>query len=369
MRIAAITAPPLAPVPTRPTTVATAYRFSEQGCDIVELPVDGGADLRTPGTLLWIDVQGTENIDLIHALGRTYDLHPLAVEDALHLQQRAKVESYPNHSFIVARMVHYNGRVSLEQLAMFVGANFVITMQEGSSDGDPFDQIRTQLKTRARRPLPTSAELLAHALLDAVVDEYFPVLEAFGEALNALEDEVLAARNRAVLARIQGARRDVIIMRRALWPLRDALFMLGREGFTFGAETRLYLRDTTDHLLRIIDIAEGYRETVASLMELHMSSMSHRMNETMRVLAVISTIFIPLTFIAGVYGMNFDTKYPANMPELESPIGYPVVLGVMGLIACGLVFYFWRRGWFAGAVDDDDDTPHAHLSGLALARG
>ena len=326
-------------------TRATAYRFGPEGCEVLELPVTGGVDLRRPGSILWIDVQGTANAKLIQNLGHIYGLHPLAVEDALHLQQRAKVESYPNHTFIIARMVHYHGRVSLEQLAMFVGVDFVITTQEAAADGDPFDQLRNTLRNRTRK-LPATADLLAHTLLDAVVDEYFPVLESFGDALYSLEDEVLESKDRTVLARIQGARRDVITLRRALWPLRDALFMLGREGFSFGPETRLYLRDTTDHLLRIIDIAEGYRETVASLMELHMSSMSHKMNETMRVLAVISTIFIPLTFIAGVYGMNFDTKYPANMPELESPWGYPVVMGGMALIAVGLVFYFWRRGWF-----------------------
>jgi len=349
---------PIVPLPALPrapiTTSATAYRFDASICEVVELPPDGGADLRKAGAVLWIDVQGTENAALIQSLGRTYGLHPLAVEDALHPQQRAKVESYPNHTFIVARMVHYDGRVSLEQLAMFVGTDFVITAQEGVSDGDPFDLLRTQLKAHTRRPMPTTAELLAHCLLDAIVDEYFPVLDAFGEALNNLEDEVLSAKDQSILGRIQGARRDVVMLRRALWPLRDSLFMLGREGFSFGAETRLYLRDTTDHLLRVIDLAEGFRETVASLMELYLSSMSHRMNETMRVLAVISTIFIPLTFIAGLYGMNFDTSSPFNMPELGSPFGYVSVLGVMLLIALGSGLYFWRRGWFRGAASPDD---------------
>lgn len=342
---------PPSPEPPPADTTATAYRFNGEGCDVVELPPDGGADLRQAGSLLWIDVQGTANATLIQGLGRTYGLHPLAVEDALHLQQRAKVETYPNHTFIVARMVHYDGRVSLEQLAIFVGSDFVITAQEGMSDGDPFDHLRAQLKHRTRRNVPMTADLLAQLLLDAIVDEYFPVLDAFGEALDHLEDAVLAAKDQAILGRIQGARRDVITLRRALWPLRDALFTLSREGFAKGAETHLYLRDTTDHVLRVLDLTEGYRETVASLMELYLSSMSHRMNETMRVLAVISTIFIPLTFIAGVYGMNFDTQQPLNMPELRSPWGYPVVLGVMALIALGSAFYFWRRGWFRGVAE------------------
>mgnify|MGYP001365096137 CR=1 FL=1 len=354
-RILAITEAEPTPLVAK-TTRATAYRFSASACDVIEVPLDGGVDLREPGTLLWIDLQGTADTALIQNLGRVYGLHPLAVEDALHLQQRAKVESYPNHIFLVARMVHYDGRVSLEQLAMFVGHDFVITAQESHSDGDSFDLLRAQLRTHIRRPMPSTADLLAHALLDAVVDEYFPVLEAFGEALYSLEDEVINAKDQSVLGRIQGARRDVVTLRRALWPLRDALFMLGREGFTLGAEARLYLRDTTDHLLRIIDIAEGYRETVASLMELHMSSMSQRMNETMRVLAVISTIFIPLTFIVGIYGMNFDTDQPLNMPELGSPYGYPIIMSLMGLIAVGMMFFFWRRGWFGGRSGPPPDN-------------
>jgi len=356
-RILAISEPePISHAPT--DTRATAFRFNQSSCDVLEVPLDGGVDLRVPGSLLWIDVQGTADTALIQNLGRVYGLHPLAVEDALHLQQRAKVESYPNHTFIVARMVHYDGRVSLEQLAMFVGQDFVITAQESKNDGDSFDLLRSQLRTHIRRPMPSTADLLAHALLDAVVDEYFPVLEQFGEALYSLEDEVIVAKDQSVLGRIQGARRDVVTLRRALWPLRDALFMLGREGFSLGPEARLYLRDTTDHLLRVIDLAEGYRDTVASLMELHMSSMSQRMNETMRVLAVISTIFIPLTFIAGVYGMNFDTHYPSNMPELESPYGYPVVMGIMGLMAAATMFFFWKRGWFGNpSKPPGDDHP------------
>lgn len=350
----AITTPKVAEAPTPVSTEATAYRFGADRCEVIDLPPNGGVDLRKPDTMLWIDVQGTANAGLIQNLGRIYGLHPLAVEDALHLQQRAKVEHYPNHGFIVARMVHYGGRVTLEQLAIFVGADFVITAQEGSSDGDPFGHFRQQLVNRTRRSLPMTADLLAQTLLDAVVDDYFPVLEAFGDALYALEDEVLQThKDHSILGRIQGARRDVITLRRALWPLRDALAVLGREGSGFSAETRLYLRDTTDHILRIIDIVEGYRETVASLMDLHMSSMSHRMNETMRVLAVISTIFIPLTFIAGVYGMNFDTNHELNMPELRSPHGYLVVMAIMLAIALGMVVFFWRRGWFASNNDDE----------------
>lgn len=346
-----------APVETR----ATAYRLGPDKCEVVPIPLDGVKDLRTPGTVLWIDAQGTANAAFFHALGKVYDLHPLAVEDALHLHQRAKVETYPSHSFLVARMVYFDAHVCHEQLSIFIGKDFVITAQEDPFNGDPFDEFRLQLQRGTRRPSITTPDLLAHAILDTIVDAYFPVLDAFGAALENLEDEVLATRSNAILGRIQVARRDVIMLRRALWPLRDALFMLGREGFSFSAEARLYLRDTTDHLLRIIDLAEGYRETVSSLMDLYLSSMSNRMNETMRVLAVISTIFIPLTFIAGLYGMNFDTKASdVNMPELGSPIGYPVVLGVMGFIAIALVVFFYRRGWFQGVGGEAPSPPETY---------
>ncbi|MCC6624211.1 MAG: magnesium/cobalt transporter CorA [Deltaproteobacteria bacterium] len=328
-------------------TEGRALRIRTDGADALELP-SGAAmtDLRVPGTLLWIDVQGTANHFFFQQLGQLYNLHPLAIEDALHVHQRAKVEAYPNHLFIVARMVHFAEHVSLEQLAIFVGPDFVVTVQEGEADGDCFDPLRHRLKKGTQRPATTKPEHLAHALLDGIVDAYFPTLDAFGEQLELLEDDVLEAKKGDVLARIQHARRDVIMLRRALWPLRDALFLLGRETTDFGPDTRLYMRDTLDHVLRVIDLVEGYRETVGSMTELYMSTMSNRLNETMRLLAVISTIFIPLTFIAGVYGMNFDPDAGSmNMPELRSPAGYPVIMAIMALIGGGMLYFFWRRGW------------------------
>lgn len=328
-------------------TEATALRIRADGAE--ELAVSSGGvltDLRVPGTLLWIDIQGTGNQFFFQQLGHLYNLHPLAIEDALHVHQRAKVEAYPNHLFMVARMVHFDTHVSLEQLAVFIGPDFVVTVQEGIADGDCFDPLRQRLRKGTQRPALSKPEHLAHALLDGIVDAYFPTLDGFGEQLENLEDDVLDARKDDVLARIQHARRDVIMLRRALWPLRDALFLLGRETTDFGPDTRLYMRDTLDHVLRVIDLVEGYRETVGSMMELYLSTMSNRLNETMRLLAVISTIFIPLTFIAGVYGMNFDTDASAwNMPEIRSPVGYPIVMGVMLLIGGGMLFFFWKRGW------------------------
>ncbi len=339
-------------------TVAVARRFAPGTCDVIAIDTEAPRDLRAEGTVLWIDVQGTADSRFVRALGELYGLHPLAVEDSLNLHQRAKVETYPSHGFLVARMVHFERHVELEQIAMFIGSDFVITVQGGILDGDPFDQLRSQLAHGAHHPPIASADTLAHALLDAVVDGYFPVLDLFGESLEALEDRVIAGRE-DVVADIQLARRDVVAIRRALWPLRDALYSLGREGLVLGSEMRLYMRDIIDHLLRVIELAEAYRETVSSLMELHLSTLSQKMNETMRFLAVISTIFIPLTFIAGVYGMNFDPGVSdLNMPELRSPFGYPVVLGIMLLIGVGLVLFFRQRGWLGGRSPGSGGVDH-----------
>lgn len=334
--------------PMHHATVATGYRFCAGRCERVEVDLVNPTDARVAGGFVWLDVRGTANHGFLAALGRIYGLHPLAIEDAVHVHQRAKVEVYPGHSFFIARMARYAGGVELEQLALFLGQDFVISVQEGVDDGDPFGRLRKQLGEPSLAVLGTT-DALAHALIDAVVDEYFPVLDAFGESLDSLEDEIITG-SREVLPRIQHARRDVVTLRKALWPLRDALFSLGREGVQMGPETRLYLRDTTDHVLRVLEIAEGYRELVSSLMELHLSTLSQKMNETMRFLAVISTIFIPLTFIAGVYGMNFDPEVsPLNMPELKWAWGYPVVMVGMLVIGVSLLWYFKRRGWFGGS--------------------
>lgn len=346
-----VTPKPVAPPPgTKDVSVAcettvAGWTFEGGRCERFVLDRARPTDPRRPGAFVWLDIHGAQDVGLLQAIGRIFGLHPLAVEDAVHVHQRAKVESYAGHTFFVVRMAHFEGAVSLEQLALFIGQDFVVTVQEGADDGDPFGRLRRQLEDGSSRPPITTPDTLAYALVDAVVDDYFPVLDAFGETLEQLEDEIIAGK-REVLPRIQRARLDVVALRKALWPLRDALFSVSREGLGFSQDTRLYLRDTTDHVLRVLDIAEGYREMVASLMELYLSTMSQKMNETMRFLAVISTIFIPLTFIAGVYGMNFDVGASGvNMPELRSPVGYPVVLGVMLAIGLGLLWYFKRRGW------------------------
>jgi len=302
------------------------------------------ADLRRPGKVVWLDVCGLER-NTIEALAAAFDLHPLAVEDAVHTHQRAKVESYKQHELIVARMVGaVDGELMSEQVSVFVGPGFVITIQE--RPGDPFEPVRERLRLGRGRIRKAGADYLAYALLDAIVDHYFPLLEELGDRIEELEEDIVQAPGDRNLPKIQALRRTLIMFRRATWPLRDAVGGLSRGEIPFFTDdTRVFLRDTQDHLLRIVDVLESYRDMAGGLMDLHLSMVSTRMNEVMQVLTVISTIFIPLTFIAGIYGMNFDTASPYNMPEVHWTFGYPVVMVVMAVIAAGLFWFFWRRGW------------------------
>lgn len=306
------------------------------------------SDLRRPGKTVWLDVCGLER-RTIEALAASFGLHPLAVEDAVHTHQRAKVDSYPGHELIVARMVGLSdGEPTSEQLSVFVGSGFVITIQEHA--GDPFESVRERIRLGRGLIRGSGADYLAYALLDATVDYYFPLLEELGDRIEEVEEDIATTQSDGNLQRIQHLRRTLITFRRAIWPLRDAVQSLARgEVALFVDETRVFLRDTLDHLLRIVDLLESYRDMAGGLMDLHLSMVSTKMNQVMQVLTVISTIFIPLTFIAGVYGMNFDPgASPYNMPELGWRLGYPAVMALMAVIGGLLFWFFWRRGWIVG---------------------
>jgi magnesium transporter len=240
-------------------------------------------------------------------------------------------------------------RLWTEQFSLFLGKGFVLTFQEGRP-GDCFDPVREQIRKGVGRLREAGPDHLAYALLDAVIDAYFPVLEAYGESLEDLEEDLLWDPRRQSVIQIHAIKRDLLTLRRAIWPLRDVIGLLLREEPAFILpETHPYLRDCYDHIVQIIDLVETYRELTSSMMDVYLSSVSNRMNEIMKVLTVISTIFIPLSFIAGVYGMNFNPQAsPLNMPELNWAWGYPLCLGLMGCVAGALVVYFWRRGWLSG---------------------
>jgi magnesium transporter len=246
----------------------------------------------------------------------------------------------------VLRMLTAAERLEAEQLSLFLGDRFVVTFQEGKP-GDSLEPVRKRLRESAGKLRTLGADYLAYALIDAVIDGYFPVLEEYGERLETLEDEILDKPGAGTIARLHGIKRDLLEVRRAVWPLREALAALDRDpGELVTAETRVFLRDCYDHVVRVMDLVETYRELCADLMDVYLSSVSNRLNEVMRVLTVFSAIFIPLTFIAGVYGMNFHTDAsPWNMPELAWKWGYPFCLGLMLATAGGLLVFFARKGW------------------------
>jgi len=292
----------------------------------------------------WVNVDGLADLDQIRRIGTLFGLHRLALEDVVNTHQRAKVEGYGSHLFVVARMVACTEALGTEQLSMFLGPDFLITFQE--TPGDWFDPVRERIRRGVGRIRSAGPDYLAYALLDAVVDAYFPVLERYGELLEDLEDEVLGRPARSTAERVHDVKRELLILRRAIWPLRDAINGLIRDPLPCIAdETRIYLRDCYDHTVQIMDLVETYRELGTGLTEIYLSSVSFKMNEIMKVLTIISTIFIPLTFIAGVYGMNFK-----HMPELESEWGYYVCLAIMLVVGLAMMLWFRRMGWVGAAA-------------------
>lgn len=309
------------------------------------------AALRERGGLLWLDVAGLGDVELLRGLGDLFSLHRLALEDVVNTHQRAKVEDYPGHLFLVLRMVNPGTAIDTEQWSLCLGEGFVVTFQE--RDGDCFDGVRERLRKAGTRLRQNGPDQLAYSLLDTAVDAFFPVLESMGDRLETIEERILAnAAVRVVVGDLHGTRRELLVLRRALWPLRDLSSSLARgELARFKPSTAIYLRDVHDHVVQLLDLLENYREMATSLMDVHLAMVSNRLNEVMRVLTVIATIFIPLTFVAGVYGMNF-----VHMPELKWEYGYPVVMGGMALAAIWMLLLFRRRGWIgSGASSRDRD--------------
>jgi magnesium transporter len=297
----------------------------------------------------WVDVKGLGSEEILQRLGKVFNLHPLVLEDVVNVPQRPKVEEYQDQLLLIARMVTLkrSGRNFVsEQVSFILGQHYLLTVQE-EPEYDCFGPVRERIRTCKGQIRKHHADYLAYSLLDAIIDGFFPVLEAYGERLEELEDEVVANPTRQTLEQIHQIKRELLVLRRAIWPQRDAINSLIRDGNALISEgVRIYLRDCYDHTVQVLDMVETYRELASSLMDVYLSSVSNKMNEVMKLLTIISTIFIPLTFIAGVYGMNFDPDVPGNMPELRVPYAYVICWGVMIAIAIALVIFFWRRGWF-----------------------
>ncbi len=318
--------------------------------DFCEVEVDKPYELHEflgKWPVVWANVEGVTDLKLIESLGEVLDLHHLALEDVMNVQQRAKVEQYGRNEFIVARMVKLDGRLETEQLSLFLGQNFVVTFQEEERPGDPFNGLRDRIRKDYGAIRSAGPDYLMYSLLDAVVDAYFPVLEGYGELLEDLEDEILSNPTRESIAKIHEVKRDLLTLRRAIWPLRDALNSLYRDpGPVIQDSTRVYLRDLYDHAIRIIDLLETDRELCSDLMDVYLSSVSNKLNEVMKWLTIISALFIPPTFIVGIFGMNFNTeKSPFNMPELNWYLGYPFAWLLILIAMVGFSIFVHRKGW------------------------
>lgn len=314
---------------------------SEQYCESAR---DAAALVgRQPVT--WINIHGPVAYDALSDWGECFHLHKLALEDVASGNQRAKAEPYPEHLFIVLRMIRPGHAGKTEQLSLFLGANYVLTIQE--APGDVFDGVRTRIRKGGGRIRGAGSDYLAYALLDAVVDSYFPVLEHSGEDLENLEGEILSRPGPHCIRHLHRSKRGLLALRRAVWPQRELFNSLLRDPNPLvTGETRIFLRDCYDHTVEIMDLVETLRELSSDLVDLYMSTVSNRLNEVMKVLTIIATIFMPLSFIASVFGMNFQTDAsPWNMPELRWYWGYFYALGIMALVALVFLWFFHRRGW------------------------
>jgi magnesium transporter len=332
------------PGPVRVTVID----YGPQG--VTEKKIDRVQDLARfydSPTVTWINVEGLHDVELIEKLGQMFGLHRLALEDVLNCGQRPKIEDYGTYHFIVMRsLLMRNGELETEQISFFLSGNFVITFQE--VPGDSFEAVRERIRHGRGQIRQMGPDYLAYALIDALVDEFFPILENYGDRIEELESEILEDPTQETVRRIHGLKRELLLLRRAAWPEREVINAMQRqESDVIRPETQVFLRDCYDHTIQVIDMIETYRDLASSMLEVYLSSSSNRLNEVMKVLTIISTIFIPLNFIAGVYGMNFHPESsPFNMPELDWYFGYPAVLAVMAATAGGLVLYFKRKGWF-----------------------
>jgi magnesium transporter len=297
---------------------------------------------RETSTVTWINVDGVHDPELVEKLGGYFGLHPLILEDIMNTSQRPKMEDLGDTIYVVLQMIEFGNHkqeISTEQMSLVFGKNFVLSFQE--RPGDTFDPVRERIRKGKGRIRKMGPDYLAYALIDAVVDDYFIVLEKMGERIEDLEDELVANPKKETLHKIHALKREMIFLRKSVWPLREVISRQERaESPLIRKTTGIFLRDVYDHAIQVIDNIETFREMLSGMLETYLSSISNRMNEVMKVLTIIATIFIPLTFIAGVYGMNFRF-----MPELEWRWGYFLILGVMVAIGIAMAIYFKRKKW------------------------
>jgi magnesium transporter len=328
---------------------------------VVEQSIKDPGELRSflgKWPVLWVDVVGLGSEASLRTLAEIFQIHPLALEDIVHTHQRAKVDTYDNNLFIVLRIADTSHEQICEQFSLILGKNYLVTFQERA--GDSFDLVRAGVRIResaARQGV--HPDYLAYRLIDAAIDAYFPLLETLGDRLDDLDDPAAVAHIDTGFSKLHIMRRELVLLRRAIWPIRDAISMLRSEVTPFICDsTRVYLRDCYDHSVQLIDLMESYRDIAGDVRDYYLSSISNRMNEIMKVLTLISTIFLPITFLAGVWGMNFDPdSSPYNMPELRWRYGYPMAFVTMALVVTTMFSFFKYKGWLQGTFKDRVPSP------------
>ncbi len=310
-----------------------------------ERKIDNLAELvqyKERDTISWINVDGLDDTQTIEKVCNGFNIHPLVIEDILNTNQRSKIEDFGDYIYIVIKMIYFedgNSTVSSEQLSIILGNNYVLSFQE--VEKDVFDTIRDRLRRSKGKLQTMGSDYLAYTLMDAIVDSYFLILETFGENIEDIEEELINSPSRKNLEQINVLKKEMIMLRRSIWPLREVISNLERrESSLIHQQTTVFLRDLYDHTIQIMETVETYREMLSGMVDLYLSSVSNSMNEVMKVLTIIATIFIPLTFLAGIYGMNFE-----NMPELQWRLGYPMVWALMILIFFSMIYYFKKKEW------------------------
>lgn len=320
-----------------------AFDYNKDFCNELELSsIEEAFTFGQQDTITWINLNGLNHVNEIEALGQNFDLHPLVLEDIVNISQRPKIDEYDDYIFIVLKMLYYDeqSQIVSEQVSLVLGPDYVLTFQE--SEGDVFDSVRDRIRHSKGRVRTMQADYLLYILIDAVVDHYFHILETLGEKIENFETAIFSGNIEDDASKeIQNLKREILRVRRAIFPLREVISRIEKnDNKLIRSKTITYYRDIYDHLIQVSENIDIYREMVWSLMDMYMTTISNRMNEVMKVLTIMASIFIPLTFIAGIYGMNFE-----YIPELQYHNGYFVVWGVMILIFISMLIYFKRKKW------------------------
>lgn len=322
----------------------TVINYSEEEFSKVEAKTpEECTTLKGKANVCWVNVIGIHEGEIIERIGQIFNLHPLLLEDIMNTDQRPKMESYDDYLFVVLKILFYDEMektTAMEQISIVLGTNYVLSFQE--RENNIFDPLLEHLKNGKGRIRKMGADYLVYSLIDMIIDNYFLILEKLGDLVDNLEVQLVASPKRETLKSIQKLKKEMIFLRRSVWPLREVINSMERgESSLIQSSTYVYLRDIYDHTIQAIDTIETYRDMLSGMLDIYLSSVSYKLNEIMKVLTVVSTIFIPLTFIVGLYGMNFQF-----MPELKSPWGYPAVLLLMVIVSLSMLYYFKKKKWF-----------------------